>query len=359
MSFCWTLYAFSIQKLYSFRTRIRYVRPTRAIKGKQTKPCDSNSSATKNKRLKRKPIKLTVNDNTFSDTVFCTPFIQKRRKKTMSSSPVFDKMAGLVTSTPACNKVGQDINSAHGETNTDVEDSMSERSILNVSMATEPEIIELAETISSDASKDCQSQVISSFSQLINSSANAEMYKTCKLLPTESRSIYQLYDSSENDLTPTEKKSCNNSAIGKSDVIVLCDAENNQNVPNRNNVPLSNVSEKQRARSSKVEDVNRRNIRFITNKTISSSLESSPDKNDAITHHKLVIKSGKWRRTLYEMRNKIMQCKFIHSHHTSSNTSTLYAICISYFNLYSVVQPRGHRITLNEIYCWRKWSGLQ
>lgn len=52
----------------------------------------------------------------------------------------------------------------------------------------------------------------------------------------------------------------------------------------------------------------------MTSKTISSTFQSILNKTDASVHPKLVIKSGKWRRTVYEMRNKIMLCRYnIHS----------------------------------------------
>lgn len=309
-----------------FRLRKRTLRPARVYNGKPKKLCDSNSSSSSpliNKRLKRKPMKLSANDS-----VFGTPFIQKRKRKIVTATPMFDKsIAGLVTSTPATATTKSSLmnkNSNEGDSTVseklDADLSEVRSTAKELFTSTELEIIEIADTIKSDASNGFPSRVMSSFSRLIHSSVNAEAYKNCKLSPSESRSIFQLDDSSK----ISENISIASSAMNEVASVVLPDDENNQNALNRSEAPVLDVSEnpanrsgalalnvpeEQPARGSKSGGVKLRNIQFITSKTMSSTLELSLNETDANTHQKFVIKSGKWRRTLYEFRNKIMLCK--------------------------------------------------
>lgn len=286
-----------------YRLRKRTLRPARVYKGKPKKLCDSsssNSSILINKRLKRKPIKLSANDS-----VFGTPFMQRRKRKIVTATPMF---TGLVTSTPATAKsalINENSNEVEGivSGNPGVDMPGVRSTAKELFTSTEPEIIEIADTINSDASNHFPSRVMSSFSRLLHSSTNAEMYKNCELRPVESRSVFQLDDSSK----ISENISIPKLAIDKVTAVVLPDDENDQNVANRSDASVLNVPEEQPARDSK--GVKQRNIQFITSKTMSSTLESNLNKTDANAHQKYVIKSGKWRRTLYEIRNKIMQCK--------------------------------------------------
>lgn len=254
---------------------------------------------------------MSTNGSASFDSVARTPFIQKRSKKTTSALPGFDKNAKLVTSTPAPTKVLQGIQFSPLQINADADDSI--RSDLDLSAAkstakklftsTGTELVELTDTTNNDWSKEPHLEAMNSFTQLINASANAEMYKACERPSDANASIYQLDDSSKSNVDHT-------SATDASAAIVLSDGENNKNLPN--DAPSMNAHKRHTGRQTKAQHVNPRNIRFITSRTMSSTLESSANEDNAHIQNKLVIKSGKWRRTLYEMRNKIMQCKYIH-----------------------------------------------
>lgn len=241
-----------------------------------------------------------------------TPFVQKRRKKIVRTSSVFDGIVGLATSTPAINKVVQEMNIQYLKMNTDADDVMSEKYGLNLSTgkslakelftSTESDVIEIANTISSNASEGCPSQTVNSFTKLIDSSA-----KECKSVPSESLSFHQVNDSCKNIAIHTE-----NDYFPESAAETSVNDKSKQIILDESSAFVPNDFDKQIVRNSSAE--NQRNIRFVISTTMSSTLEMCPDKNDAVTPPKLVIKSGKWRRTVFEIRNKIMQCKFIHFH---------------------------------------------
>lgn len=311
------------------RTRKRKLQPARVYKGKRRNPCDTSNrilTIPKN-RVKRK----TTNGSTLFDSVARTPCIQKRREKNASVLPGFDKNAGLVTSTPAPSKVLQHIQFSSVQKNTAADDSV--RSGLDMSAAkstakklftsTGTELIELADNIDGDVSKELHLDAINWFSQLINASANAEMYKDCRMPSNANPPIDQL------DVFPTinvEQLEHIASASESSAANVLSDCEKNQNPPNSNIASLSDA-QKPTGRHTKT---NQRNIRFLTSRTISSTLESSANEDNANIQNQLVIKSGKWRRTLYEIRNKIIQCKCIH-HHRKHSLLYSYHILYLYF----------------------------
>lgn len=317
------------------RIRKRNLQPARVYKGKRRNPCHISNrilTITKN-RLKRKTNELSTNGSALFDSVARTPFIQKRRKKNASILPGFDKNAGLVTSTPAPGKVLQNIQFSSVQKNTAADDSI--RSGLDMTAAkptakklftpTGTELIELADTIDGDVSKELHLKAINSFSQLINASANAEMYKDCRFTSNSNPPIDQL------DVLPTisvVQLEHISSAAETLTANVLSDGENNQNPPNSKNASLSDA----RKPTGRQTDANQRNIRFVTSRTMSPTLESSANEDNANIQNKLVIKSGKWRRTLYELRNKITQCKYIHHHrkHLHCYIYTIYYIHIPY-----------------------------
>lgn len=319
------------------RTRKRTLRPARVYKGKPRNPCDSNNrilNITK-KRLKRKTNELSTNGSALFDSVANTPFIQKRRKKNSNAMRGFDKNAGLVTSTPAPSKVLQDIQFPFVQKISGPNDSMRPSLDLSASKSTakklftstDTKLIVLANTIDTiDESREPNLEEINSFSQLIEASANAETDNDCELPFNTNPPSCQQDDSSESNVM-------HSSAAERSAANLLCDSENNQNLPNTQNASLSNALKQQTGRHTKAEHVNQRNIRFITSRTMSSTLESSANEDNANIPNLLVIKSGKWRRTLYEMRTKIMQCKCIHHHRTHSR-----------YNIYTIYQTYLHLI---------------
>lgn len=249
-----------------------------------------------------------------SESVFGTPVSRKRRKKlerNANASPIFDIFDRLATSTPAHNEDTRDREFSYFNEyannacnlNLTATPSKETNSIPKELFASKaPEIVELTDTINSDECNHNQSHGIYSVSNVVDSSV--EMRKDRQLLTKENRCTFQLDSYSKNKI----QNDFSFENLVTEEAINICGHAENDPKANSNKIPSSNgriapllnVPKNYAEHNSTIELASNRKIQFDT----------SSNRVDANTCQEFVIKSGKWRRTVYDIRNKIIQCKY-------------------------------------------------